>query len=924
MARWRNAAAIALVLFLLPCSARPAAAQGRGRRGGGPPTLGLEGGTLDIDTPDFDLKLVKSSQTIAALAPKGAVGYNNAPFDFTPADQLQARAANGFNHLGDITFRIRTGDGGAWVSYSTATARKPVTALPAEGKTLAAADLSPTLPDDCPLHITRSWLLDSTGRLVLHFDIKNTSANAITIGALGIPVIFNNILTGRSLEQAHGICSFFDPYVGQDGGYLQVTRLSGSGPALLVTPETGTKTPFEAYRKLADNTPTSQTFEGAFEWMVHSQAYAENEWRSAQPWNPATSETLQAGATTSHGLRFLVAPQIRDIDNTLAINNRPVAVGVPGYILPMDLDARLFLRTSGRKVVATESDPPGSLAIAPADPTKTGWLSYAVAGKTWGRSRLTITYDDGSKQSVHYYVTKPAAQAVADLGNFLFTKQWFVDDNDPFHRSPSVMSFDRGKNQIITQDSRVWIAGLGDEGGCSWLTAAMKEFVQPKKDEVDKFAQFVDKVLWGQLQVSNGAAMYAVRKSLFYYDPQNLPGFQYDTTVRWGPGFPSWNRQGAYATDRGYDYPHVVAAYWAMYRLARDNPGLVTAQTWQWYLDHAYQTTRYLTAGGRNSPGYTELGLMEGDIFVYLLKDLQREGWIDQAATIQAAMKRRADRWNTQAFPFGSEMAWDSTGQEEVYAWTNYFGYESKAEVSLDSILGYMPTIPHWGYNGNARRYWDFQYGGAPGGGIERQLHHYGSSINAIPVLSQYRQHPDDFYLLRIGYGGAMASLSNIDQDGFASAAFHSFPQTLKWDAYSGDYGPNFFGHAADAATYVVNHPDFGWIAFGGNIRVDGDVVKVQPLDAMRRRIYVASLGLYVTLDAGTFDAVEINTATHAVRLVLSAAGQFTPEVRLVIEQPAKIAGIGTFAPLENYKLERGAYVIPLGAQQTSVELTIK
>jgi hypothetical protein len=924
MARWRNAAMIALVLFLLPCSARPAAAQGRGRRGGGPPTLGLDGGTLDIDTPDFDLKLVKSSQTIAALAPKGAAGYNNTPFDFTPADQLQARAANGFNHLGDITFRIRTGDGGAWVSYSTATARKPVTALPAEGKTLAAADLSPTLPDDCPLHITRSWLLDSTGRLVLHFDIKNTSANPVTIGALGIPVIFNNILTGRSLEQAHGICSFFDPYVGQNGGYLQVTRLSGSGPALLVTPETGTKTPFEAYRKLADNTPTSQTFEGAFEWMVHSQAYAENEWRSAQPWNPATSETLQAGATTSHGLRFLVAPQIRDIDNTLAINNRPVAVGVPGYILPMDLDARLFLRTSGRKVVATESDPPGSLAIDAAEPTKTGWLSYAVGAKTWGRSRLTITYDDGSKQSVHYYVTKPAAQAVADLGNFLFTKQWFVDDGDPFHRSPSVMSYDRAKNQIITQDSRVWIAGLGDEGGCSWLTAAMKEFVQPKKDEVDKFAQFVDKVLWGQLQVSNGAAMYAVRKSLFYYDPQNLPGFQYDTTVRWGPGFPSWNRQGAYATDRGYDYPHVVAAYWAMYRLARDNPGLVTAQTWQWYLDHAYQTTRYLTAGGRNSPGYTELGLMEGDIFVYLLKDLQREGWPDQAATIQAAMKRRADRWNTQAFPFGSEMAWDSTGQEEVYAWTNYFGYESKAEVSLDSILGYMPTIPHWGYNGNARRYWDFQYGGAPGGGIERQLHHYGSSINAIPVLSQYRQHPDDFYLLRIGYGGAMASLSNIDQDGFASAAFHSFPQTLKWDAYSGDYGPNFFGHAADAATYVVNHPDFGWIAFGGNIRVDGDVVKVQPLDAMRRRIYVASLGLYVTLDADTFDAIEINTATHAVRLVLSPAGQFTPEARLVIEQPAKIAGIGTFAPPENYKLERGAYVIPLGAQQTSVELTIK
>ena len=53
-------------------------------------------------------------------------------------------------------------------------------------------------------------------------------------------------------------------------------------------------------------------------------------------------------------------------------------------------------------------------------------------------------------------------------------------------------------------------------------------------------------------------------------------------------------------------------------------------------------------------------------------------------------------------------MPWDSTGQEEVYAWTKHFGYEDKAEVTLNAILGYDPTMPHWGYNGSARRYWDF------------------------------------------------------------------------------------------------------------------------------------------------------------------------------------------------------------------------
>lgn len=55
---------------------------------------------------------------------------------------------------------------------------------------------------------------------------------------------------------------------------------------------------------------------------------------------------------------------------------------------------------------------------------------------------------------------------------------------------------------------------------------------------------------------------------------------------------------------------------------------------------------------------------------------------------------------------FGSEMAWDSTGQEGVYAWAKYFNDSTTAQNVINSIIAYQPTIPHWGYNGNARRYW--------------------------------------------------------------------------------------------------------------------------------------------------------------------------------------------------------------------------
>ena len=110
---------------------------------------------IEFTTPDFNLKLAAATQTIAALQPKGADG-----FDFTPGDQLTKRSGNGYFQLGDLTLRLRENNAGEWRSYSTAAERQPVIALPVSGNTLAAADLTPTLPDNCPLQITRTWALD--------------------------------------------------------------------------------------------------------------------------------------------------------------------------------------------------------------------------------------------------------------------------------------------------------------------------------------------------------------------------------------------------------------------------------------------------------------------------------------------------------------------------------------------------------------------------------------------------------------------------------------------------------------------------------------------------------------------------------------------------------------------------------------------
>ena len=166
-----------------------------------------------------------------------------------------------------------------------------------------------------------------------------------------------------------------------------------------------------------------------------------------------------------------------------------------------------------------------------------------------------------------------------------------------------------------------------------------------------------------------------------------------------------------------------------------------------------------------------------------------------------------------------------------------------------------------------------------------------------------------------------MGTLTNIDQEGFASAAFHAWPSTLKWDAITGDFGPNFFGHAWNTGTYVVKHPEFGWQAFGGNVTVNGDNIKIEPLDSFRMRIYVAPFGLWLTLDAGEFEEMEINLVKKVVRIGFASSTEYTPAARLRLEQPAQINGVSTFRPSSNLLSERGAFIIPLESQRTWLEL---
>jgi len=100
-------------------------------------------------------------------------------------------------------------------------------------------------------------------------------------------------------------------------------------------------------------------------------------------------------------------------------------------------------------------------------------------------------------------------------------------------------------------------------------------------------------------------------------------------------------------------------------------------------------------------------------------------------------------------------------------------------------------------------------------------------------------------------------------------------------------------------------------------------LVKVQPLDSFRQRVYIAPYGLWLTLDAGVFESVEVNPRTNQIRVGLARQTPDTAQALLRIEQPAKLAGVGAYHPQPaKIAKERDAYVIRLKPATSWIELT--
>ena len=516
-------------------------------------------GTVDVVSPvshpSFSYPL--PIQDNGVLLHWGGSGPKPKPLD---------RTAEGFHHLGDVTIRVRpAGSGGGYTTHSTVSRNAPLaTAGPGamqfstDGRNVTF-DATPCLKPPVPsLRLKRTVSVDGD-EAVISLTLVNEQKVALEVGGLGLSMPMNQMFTGRSLPVVARKCSFTEVYLGGDAGYVQVTRTTGEGPVLLVLPHGETQPSsdggggghgFEGWRPLKweDRANYDWMHEMLYEVVLHSKAYAQNEWRNAQPWAPASSRVIPAGGRATYGVRLRLARDVESVSPSLLAAGLPVATPLPAATLHLDMnDARLqvLMPIHHLLLVGMSAEPAGCADVFMAgQPQPIPDVQVAELGegvyvatvrvlpRATGRCRVDLKYKRKAGgpefvQYVHYQVLEPAARLLQRHGDFASTVGWLpANSSDPWSRGPSFLGSDAeargGHGAALTEEPRVFMAGLSDESGASApLAMAVKQLGLPSAAEVAKLEEYVFGTLWagtsGERKRFLQGADYSVRLSMLYW-----------------------------------------------------------------------------------------------------------------------------------------------------------------------------------------------------------------------------------------------------------------------------------------------------------------------------------------------------------------------------------------------------------------------
>ena len=751
------------------------------------------------------------------------------------------------------------------------------------GKSYAVslADITPLVLSNTPDKIQIFWQLPSDVRLYQTFTIKgeevdweidffNRSHHPVKVTdmwfALPVGALDESIQAHQNLNRhfsLNGNASFF-----------YWTPLTGQGDILLMTMHKGTAIEYA-------------TQDGKY--YLHSMNAVD---RTNDSWRlPSTSKNVQPYEHYMTGFNFTLTGNHEEVKTKIYDKHGVVVKVAPGMVVTPEFEVYCALQ-SKLPVVELVAEYPEEIQITSLGQKEGDKYIYKFRFSHLGENLITVHYGDDLICFLDFFVTEPLETLIKKRARFIVDKQQHRDSSKWYNGLYSL--WDMEKSELLSPDhlgdlrEEFMVGGSDDPSNSKPVYVSEKNVIYPNKEEIASLEYYEENFVWGKLQRTDEEYPYP-------YGIYGSENWYQNRSGKYG-GYEDGG-SGKGRMWRTFDYTTHFAIYYNLYRIAEDNPEMVSYLDADGYLERAYRTAMayfevpYNILMGKQWAfhGWTDWAYKQGNFHERYLLDiinaLQQKGRLKDAAKLRREWEKKVtymvyeDPW-----PFGSEMFDDRTAFESSYyvaeyaklnpikpeeqfwydknrkKWYSYTSFDISMidrfmQNQLDGNLA-LRGLFEPGY-ANLCTSWSGQYVNLD----------YMTQMGGVALLDyayRFSDRPDRY--INYGYNSLLASWALMNtgtkktdfgywyrgeqNDGAVGWAFSPYQNSRTYMNYikvgrapwrfDGEIDHGLTGGIHGSGVYLLDDPDFGLIGYGGNVRMDKDgTVSIIPFDGVRRQVRI-------------------------------------------------------------------------------------
>ncbi|WP_245347513.1 DUF5695 domain-containing protein [Cohnella lubricantis] len=765
--------------------------------------------------------------------------------------------------FGHIVTKYRV-DGHEWQQGNSA-ASADVRSVSYDGKLLQVSYTSDSAHANGITHfdLHMGYRLEEDG-LYWEVSIANRSGGQIEFDCIGAPLLFNQIFRGDS-KYKYEQNVLRHTFIAGEGSYVYWARSNGTGPCLVMLTRNKTglqRVESESRRNVRSDPDKGSPFGG---YSTFNESW---EGLATAVFQGSSSLKLSPGDSVKYDFKLAWASSFADIGR-LAYEEGQVDVEVlPGMAVPSDCRATILLR-SKKAIHALSASYPDQTDIR-YEGEKRGYQIYSVAFQRLGANDIKIHYGDGETCTLQFFSLEELEQLIDRHAAFIAENQFETAPDDPCYHGLLMwdMTVKSRINAACNPYGDDWWAGGSDEIGLvSGLFLSEKNVYRPNEAELKVLDAYLSDFIEDRLT--------------------EQPGYRVHRMVPWFVMFEPWAGHGADDVWRAFNYVHVLNTYFNLYRIQKKFRYSYLKPAAE-YLSQAFHYTKamfsyWMFPEGVGASEYGNMG--ELTIPLYLADALDAEGMNGEAKWVREIAAAKAGFFAKSNYPFGSEMAYDSTAYEAVYAYAKAAGDARTMEKAVLAAFSNRGHQPKWYYyNTDLRQHgethWNVSYMTQLGGWVL-----YDYSLNEGKrdyelIKSAYASYLAGWTLINSGYwnddprniGGSCWVLhagwedSSVDVPG-------RVPLIKQAWQMSGESGLGYFAGLKMAASVVIEHPVLGIYGLGCEVSVKGNVWIIRPRDGLRMRVHDTVNEWSIEIDRNVIRELEADLSSRTIRVSIENTG---------------------------------------------------